>query len=219
MKYCPVCQNSTQQIHKTKICTCGWSYSENTNVSESGMLVSMLLIFTLLMGTFFHFSKWGSYGIDILFATNLEKISICKKLYKYDCMEVNYAKVFESTGDLKVLKQLGSLQFKRNKFQESLKTYKKYLKNTKTDHQANSQYAYSLAGLGELDSAIAYFDSILKKKPRKFMVSVTESYLNMLISHNKIAKAKQVLAWLDTLHKGSKNTQYYIRSWKRKFNI
>lgn len=219
MRNCPRCGNQVNQVSNTLICKCGWTYSKSEETSQGPVILGMILTCTLVAASLFHFFQWGSYGFKVFFATPAEKLEICMDLKKYDCVENNYEKLFQSTSDIKHLEELGEFQFKREKFQEATQTYKLYFAQKGQSYKAAYYYAHSLAKTGELDSAIQYFDSILRSKPQVLMVTVMESYLEVLVSNNRIGKAREILTWINKANKGAVNTSDQIAAWKRKFKI
>ena len=219
MKACPICGKTAEKVGKTLICKCGWSYSKKTEASENTVIVGMLLVFVLSAGALFHFFQWGSYGFSILFSGPSSKIKICRDLKKYDCVEKNYEKLFHSTADLAFLEELGELQFKREKFDSAKKTYSLYFSKKGQSYKAGYYYAHSLVKTGDVENAIKYFDSILRSKPHTLMVTIMESYLDVLVSNNRINKAREILSWVNTANKGAVNTENQIQAWRKKFNI
>ena len=219
MRICPRCGGNTEQVSNTLICKCGWTYSKRKEASQSPVIIGMILVFTLIASSLFHFFQWGSYGFSVFFAHPVEKAKICIELKKYDCVEKSYTKLFQSTADLAVLEKLGELQFKREKFSEAEKTYRLYFSQAGRSYKAAYYYAHSLAKTGDIESAIQYFDSILRSKPHILMVTIMESYLEILISHNRFGKAKEILSWANEANKGAVNTTQQIQAWRKKFNI
>ena len=220
MKNCPRCRKSQiQKIGNTFICKCGWTYSRKKDFSQTPIVIGMILFFVFVSVSLFHFFQWGSYGFNVLFAGEDKKLKICMDLKKYDCVETHYKKLFESTGDSQFLQDLGELQFKRKKFKESAKTYRLYFLNKGNSYKSAYYYAHSLAKIGDIESSIKYFDSILKSKPQTLMVNIIESYLQILVSYDRIAKAKEILTWAYEVSRGSMNTETQIENWKQRFNI
>lgn len=219
MKNCPRCGGIPDRISDTLICKCGWTYSEREEASQKTVIAGMILVFTLTAGSLFHFFQWGSHGFRIVFAAPAEKLEICMDLKKYDCVETNYARLFQQTADLNYLEELGEFQFKREKFTEAEKTYRMYFSKKGKSYKAAYYYAHSLAKTGDIESAIQYFDSILRSKPHVLMVTIMESYLEVLVSHNRIRKAREILSWVDKANKGAVNTADQIQAWRKKFKI
>jgi len=219
MNQCPRCSLQLKKIGQTMICDCGWTHSRKEEASQAYVITGMILSFVLAAGALFHFFQWGSNGLKILFADSAGKLEVCRDLKKYDCVESKYQELFNKTGDLKQLEELGELQFKREKFQDSKQTYALYFSKQGQSYKAAYYYAHSLAKTGDLETAIQYFDSILKSNPSVLMVTIMESYLQILVSNNRIDKAKEVLAWVDESSKGAVNTEDQIASWRTKFKI
>ena len=219
MRNCQRCGGIPEQVSDTLICKCGWTYSKREEASQNTVIIGMILVFTLVAGSLFHFFQWGSHGFSIFFASPSEKVEICMDLKKYDCVEKNYAALFQSTEKLDYLEELGEFQFKREKFTESEKTYRLYFSKKGKSYKAAYYYAHSLAKTGDIESAITYFDSILRSKPHVLMVTIMESYLQVLISHNRINKAKEILSWVNEVNKGAVNTTTQVEAWRKKFKI
>ncbi len=219
MRNCPRCGSNTEKVGQTLICKCGWIYSKKEEVPQNSIIIGMILAFTLFAGALFHFFQWGSYGLTIFFAGASDKVKICMDLKKYDCVEKNYMRLFQSSSDLAHLEELGELQFKREKFADAGNTYSLYFSKKGRSYKAAYYYAHSLVKTGNVESAIQYFDSILRSKPHILMVTIVESYLAVLVSHNRIGKAKEILSWVSEANKGAVNTADQIQVWRKKFNI
>ena len=220
MNNCPRCGSQTERVSQTIICKCGWTYSQKKESSQKTVIIGMVLAFTLVAGSLFHFFQWGGHAFSIVFAGPAEKIKICMGLKKYDCVEHNYQASYEKTGDIAFLEELGEIQFKREKFNEAKQTYSRYFSNESAkSYKAAYYYAHSLAKTGDIEKAIKYFDVILKNRPNVLMITVIESYLDVLVSHNRIRKARQLLAWIDRENKGAVDAVNQIQAWRKKFNI
>ena len=220
MNNCPRCGSKIDKVGQTFFCKCGWTYSKKKESSQNTVIVGMILAFTLTAGALFHFFQWGSHAVGILFASPADKIEICMDLKKYDCVEHNYLVRYEKTGDLSFLEELGEIQFKREKFSSAKQTYSRYFSSNKgTSYKAAYYYAHSLAKTGDIESAIKYFDIILRNKPHVLMVTIMESYLEVLVSHNRIRKAKELLAKISKENAGAADTVNQIQMWRKKFKI
>ena len=221
MNNCPRCGSPVEQVSQTLICKCGWTHSKKEEASQNTVIVGMILAFTLIAGSLFHFFQWGSHAFGILFASPSEKIKICMNLKKYDCVEHNYQASYKKTGDISFLEELGEIQFKREKFSSAKQTYARYFspENQGKSYKAAYYYAHSLAKTGDIEVAIKYFDVILRNKPHVLMVTVMESYLEVLVSHNRIRKARELLAKLTRENKNAVETVNQIQVWRKKFNI
>ena len=211
---------SPNKVGQTYICQCGWSLSKNSEKSsQKPIIMSLFFIATFIAAALFHFFQWGEHGVSILFANNEKKVEICLDLKKYNCAENTYFKIFKETGDIDRLEELAEMQFKREKYSDSEKSYQMYFANGGESFKAAYYYAHSLAKNNQIDSAIKYFDSILRSKPEVLMITVVESYLEILVSHNKLGKAKEVISWMKKVNRNSANTQDDIKKWEQKFNI
>ena len=219
MRNCPRCGSEPKAIKNTLVCECGWTHSKKEEASQKPVIIGMLLSFTLCIGLLLHFFEWGSYGIGILFADTKEKSEICMDLKKYECVEKNYEKIYQATKSLEDLEKLAEFQFKLEKFEKATKSYSTYFAEKGSSYKAAYYYAHALVKVGDLDAAITYFDTILSQRPKTLMVTVMESYLEILVSHNRIQKAKQVLDVVSKVSKGSQETQSQIAAWKKKYKI
>ena len=216
---CPRCNNALKRAGKTLFCECGWTHSKQKPDSDSAVIYSMVLTCGLIAGFLFHFFQWGSHGFSILFSSPEKKIKICMDLKKYDCVEKNRSKMFAKTHDIKHLEILGEFQFKREKFEEAKQTYKMYFAQKGKNYKAAYYYAHSLARTGEIEESIQYFDSLLRSKPQVLMLTVMESYLQVLITHNRKDKAREILSWADSVSSKNVNGSNQIQAWKKKYNI
>lgn len=219
MKKCPRCGSNAERVSNTLICKCGWTYSKKEEASQALVIFSMVLVFSLTAGALFHFFQWGSYGLKIFFASLDEKVEICMDLKKYDCVEKNYLRLFQTTNDIQFLEELGELQFKREKFAEASETYGLYFSKKGQSYKAAYYYAHSLVKMGDLDLAIQYFDSIIRSRPHVLMLTVMESYLEILVAHKRIKKAREILSWVHQTNKGAVDTNHQIQAWRKKFKI
>ena len=221
LSHCPRCNETLKSAGQTVFCRCGWSHSKanHTNHIQKKVVFSMFLSTCLFSGIVFHLFQWGGHGLSILTANAKDKLKICMDLKKYDCVERSYEKLFKETGDISLLSQLGQFQFQRSKYGEAVKTYAQYFSQGGKNYRAAHYYAHSLVKTNNLDKAIIYFESILKSQKNTLMVTVVESYLDVLVSHNRLQKAKEVLAWVKEMAKNSANTKSHITKWERKFNI
>jgi len=219
-KVCPRCGQVSSQVGQTYICKCGWSLSKkNRESSQNSVVLSLFFVATFIVAALFHLFQWGEHGLSILVADHDKKIEICLELKKYDCAEKSLFTLFQETGELTHLEQLAEMQFKRENYTHSSKSYQMYFAKGGQSYKAAYYYAHSLVKINQVDSAIQYFDSILRSKPQVLMITVVDSYLNVLVSHDKIGKAKEVLSWVKRVNKDSLNTQDEIKKWEKKFNI
>ena len=104
---CPRCGGLAQQVGETRICKCGWSASSAADPSQKGIVFSLFLIAGAIAGIGFHVFQWGGYSLTVFTAQPQKMVSICMNLKKYDCVESNYEKLYNETGDNVHLEQLG----------------------------------------------------------------------------------------------------------------
>lgn len=218
---CPRCSGAVKSAGQTFFCQCGWSHSQadNSKGVQKKVVFSMFLSACLFSGLIVHFFHWGSKGLAVLTANSQQKLEICMSLKKYDCVEQSYEKLFKESGDVNVLKALGQFQFQRSHYEKARQTYSQYFSNGGKDYRAAHYYAHSLVKTNHLDEAIVYFESILSSSKNTLMVTVVESYLDVLVSHNRRQKAKEVLARVKEMAKNSAGTQSQILKWEKQFNI
>ena len=219
MEKCQRCGNATKKVNKSQICSCGWSYREKDSSAEKKIFLIMLGVTVALMGLFLHFFQWGQHSFSVLFADNSKKVQICMELKKYDCIEKAYENLYKETEDAHFLAELGKLQFRREKYVESRETYGLYFSKGGEGYEASYYYAHSLAKTNHIDSAIQYFESILRSKPNVVMVTVVESYLDVLTEHGRLKKAQEVLLWIKKVSKDSITMADQIKNWEKKFKI
>ena len=218
---CPRCGEALKSAGQTLFCQCGWSYNKinhSANI-QKGVVFSLFLSTCFFSALLFYFFQWGGHGLAVLTADPEQKIKICMDLKKYDCVEKSYQDLFEQTGDVKFLSVLGKFQFQRSKYSEATQTYNQYFSKGGKDYRAAHYYAHALVKINNLDEAIVYFEAVLSSSQNTLMVTVVESYLDVLVSHNRIQKAKEVLSRVKEMAKNSVNTQSQIIKWEKKFNI
>lgn len=218
---CPRCGGGLKSAGQTVFCRCGWSKSK-TNYSstvQKKVVSTMFFSSCLFLGIMFYFFQWGSHGLSIITADSKQKLEICMDLKKFECVKKSYERLFEETGDVKFLSELGQLQFRRGQYEEAKKTYSRYFAKGGNNYRAAHYYAHSLVQTNNLDDAIVYFESILKSSQNTLMVTVVESYLDVLVSNNRLKKAKEVLARMKKMTKHSADTRIQIIKWEKKFNI
>ena len=218
---CPRCGGKAHRTGQSYICACGWNTSHNSqNKQAQKNIVWFLFLATgLIAGVLFHLFQWGGHSFSVLFAGSSDMVTICMDLKKYDCVENSYSKLYEKTGDLKYLADLGKLQFKRERYSNAGETYGLYFSKGGEEYEAAYYYAHALAKTNRVDSSIKYFESILRSKPNVVMITVVESYLQVLMTNNRRQKAQEVLAWVKKVSRNSVNTAEHIRKWERRFKI
>lgn len=217
-KACQRCGSVANRVGQTYICKCGWTLSQDKipKKAQAGIAVSLFFVASFLAIALFHFFQWGSHGFSILFADSFKKTEICMELRKYNCVEKAYMGSFNSTGKVMYLEKLAEMQFKREKYIQAESTYKQYFAKEGDSFKAAYYYAHSLVKNNQVDAAIEYFDTILRSKPEVLMITVMESYLDVLITHNKKDKAKEVLSWVKKTNPNASNIKSDIEKWEKR---
>lgn len=158
-------------------------------------------IFTV--AAFMQVVSWDKYAIEALplkiketiGMTNIvdqERLAeICMDLKKYDCVEINYNLTAKSD-NMKMLR-LGKFQMKRAKWNEAANSFYSFFQNGGEDLEASYDYAKTLAQLGQVDEAVKYFDQVLASKPDVLQVTVVQSYVKLLMDHQRYAEAKKLM--------------------------
>ena len=221
MNQCPRCGGKLKSAGQTQFCRCGWSRnggSEDAKLQKK--VVSALFISACVFSALvFHLFQWGGHGLSIIAAGPEKKLEICMKLKKFQCVESAYEKLFEKTGDEKRLSQLGLLQFRKGDYAAAEKTYSRYFANGGRDYRAAHYHAHSLVQTNDIDGASARFEAILAGRKNRLLVTVMESYLTALTSHNRTEKAREVLSRAEAKAKHSPAAKMQIAKWKKQFNI
>lgn len=231
---CPVCGSKTEKAGKTLFCSCGWSKSFNQkgemkvqkNISKGIFIVGLSL-----MGLVVYLGSWGSASLKIaplkakqwtgqLNEQSFSHLSeICLKLKKYNCVEKAHSSFFRSSGDLKVLEQLGEFQYRRKKIKEAALTYNKYFTQKGKSIKASYNYARILEEQGKVKFALSYYEYALKARPNTVQVTVMRSYINLLVKSGQVGKARQVLAkFKPLLERSSSLVKQEFKRWSKQVN-
>ena len=215
---CPRCGSLVQKVTGTQICECGWHSSETKDSSQKNIVFSLFLIAGVIAVLGFHVFQWGQHSVAILTAQPERKLSICMNLKKYDCVEKAYEDIYLQKRDIENLEKLAEFQFRREKYNDSYNTYKIYFSKNGKSKKAMYYYAHALAKNGQIDESINYFEALTKSGKDTLMVTVIESYLQVLMFHNRVNKAKELLSWAEKIARNS-NSKRYIEKWHKQFNI
>ncbi len=220
------CQRCSAPLRGSSVCSCGWYMEQNQGEKQADKdtIKSLVIISCLLLISGFYFFQWGGYSFSIIphyLSGNHEKISeICMDLKKYDCVEEQYTKIFERNKDPLYLEKLAEFQFKREKYEDASQNYMKFFETSgEKGFRSMYYYAHALAKINEIDSAISYFESLIQKKENVLMVTVTESYLKILVEYNRVKKAKEVLIRAEKRAKNSQSAMAHVQRWKKEFSI
>ena len=183
------------------------------------------------MGLVVYLGSWGSASLKIAplkikqWTGQLNEQSfsnlneICLKLKKYNCVEKSHSSFFRSSGDLKVLEQLGEFQYRRKKIKEAALTYNKYFTQKGKSIKASYNYARILEEQGKVKYALSYYEYALKARPNTVQITVMRSYINLLVKSGQVRKAKQVLVRFKPLLKRSSSlVKQEFKRWDKQVN-
>ena len=228
---CPVCGSQVKKAGNTLFCDCGWHKSMNKkkemkiqNKIAKGIFVTGLG----LMGFVIYCSHWGPSSFSIVplkarqWTGTLNESSfsnlknLCMSMKKYNCVEKAYKSYFRSSGDLKVLEELGDFQYRRKRFDHASKTYAKYFTKKGNSVKAAYNYARILEAQGQTDYALSYYQYALKARPGTIQITVMRAYIDLLVKSGQVNKARRELLKLKPMIKraGSLVQQEYDR-WKK----
>ena len=120
-----------------------------------------------------------------------DKAQICLDLKKYDCTEDAYLHV--AAAQPAQFARAGHFQMQRSKFNEAAQSYYKFFTGGGQDLESSYNYAKALAQLGQVDTAIKYFDQVLAAKPETLQVTVVQNYVRLLVDHQRYDQAKALI--------------------------
>ena len=121
----------------------------------------------------------------------LQEICLDRKMI--DCVQSSLEEqLSQNPTDLDVLKRLGKLYYQRENFEQAYETLNSYFENKGNDLMTAYYFAKVMSKQGETDKAAEYFTYILDSKPDVLQVTVTETYMDMLIEANRFEDAKKL---------------------------
>lgn len=225
--HCPACGEEIPQeriFNGSAICQCGWTKSitafKANEKAIDRVCIGMILMAALLVGSFIHSVNWDRhfFGIvplkisqwtDSATIADLQEIAeICIERKKHDCVEIAYEQQYsKNPKDITPLAKLGNLQALREKWPEAVTTYASYFAQDGEDLEAAYNYAKALGHVGQVDKAEMFYNRVLKAKPDVLQITVTRHYINMLVEHNRLKKAKSVIEYF---RKQGTNTGYFM---------
>jgi len=208
---CPRCHLNISEERKRSasvVCDhCGFTVNQTMTASiEAGERKTIIIFGTavsVMCLSFMLLMNWDRHSVEIIPLTlkgwigatspaDTERLGeICMDLKKWDCVESSYSQAAHQ--DAALLPRLGSFQMKRAKYQNAAKTYYSFFQNGGEDLQASYNYARALAQLGEVDEAVKYFDFVLAAKPDVRQVTVVQSYVKLLMDHQRYDQAKALI--------------------------
>lgn len=210
---CPRC--GTEISHERVIggaivCSCGWTKSQRSEVSEkraADKASALIVLFGgLIIASFLQSVNWEKYFFAIIplktkqilgsaTQSELKEIAkICLERKKYECSEkARMQAARKDPRDFENLEALGQLQFKRERFEQALDTFTLYFSLKGQSPEAMYLYAQTFYKLKKLDQAERYFELTLDQKQEILQVTVIKNYVQLLRDRNKLAKARDVI--------------------------
>ena len=195
-------------MYKPVICNhCGHtdSKSEKTHTKKTNRnsILIMLSISVITAGSFLHSVRWGDSSFEVIphkamisvgmgSENNYNRLQeICIERKMVDCVQSSLEEQLSSNpANLEVLKKLGKLHYQRENFDQAHTVLSSYFENNGDDLMTAYYFAKVLSKQGNTDQAAEYFESILASKPDVLQVTVTETYMDMLIEANRFDAAK-----------------------------
>lgn len=179
--------------------------SAEQEVGKKFIKVSVAVSVVLVL-SFIQAIKWDSFFVEViplqiksfigaLSAEDADRFaSICKIRKNLDCVETMLSSKFHNNPtQIETLADLGKVQFLRKEYRESANTFATYFKNGGLSVDASYDYARVLGEVGLVDQSAQYYDRVLASKPDAMQVTVTQSYVKMLVSHGHGDQAKAII--------------------------
>lgn len=224
---CPRCGNAFSEKHRIGqglVCDCGWTHSghaearEHNNLDQTSAII--ILAAGLLIGGIFHAVNWDTHFFSVIPLkvkqwTNTASIAdydrlalICEERHKHSCIEAAYTAIEkQDPRNLINLSRLGILQAKSERWHHAAKTFAKYFKLQGRDVEAAFEYAKVLTQLKKYTQAEHYYKYVLQQRPRVLQVSVVRTYVQMLMTANRLQQAKYIIL---THRKKSASANYFM---------
>ena len=208
---CPRCRLDVSEDRKKKsplICNhCGYT-STTDNKSEEWVekrsIVWFAFISVFVVAAHIQLANWDRHALAIIPLTVKQwvgmdssadweaKAALCFDLKKWDCVESEYIKTAKLDSSLWL--RTADLQMKRAKYNEAAQSYYQFFTNGGESVEASYNYAKALAHEGQVDEAIKYFDQVLAARPDVLQVTVAQSYVKLLMDHQRYDQAKVLIA-------------------------
>ena len=225
---CPRCQNRVSQeraLEMIVVCNhCGFTSKEYetklTGRAERTYVKGVILASIIMVLGFAHVVNWDKHWLTVIplkskqilgqaSVKELYKLSvICKDRMKHSCVESTLKDlVAVDPNDLSALESLANIQRQLGKLDQASVSYGQYFERGGDLHVAAYHYAQVLQGLGRSDEALEYYDKALKLNPGEIQVTVTESYVELLMSLRKYREAKRVI---DRIRRSSVAARHFM---------
>ncbi len=207
---CPQCQLDISPERKLKrpvICNhCGFTSSNDEIMQgkiERRSIVWFSAISVFVIAAHIQLSNWDKHSLSIIplgvkstlgmmsQADHEHKAEICIDLKKWDCVETSYVSIAKA--DSTQWQRAADFQMKRAKYAEAAQSYYQFFQNGGESLEASYSYAKALAQLGQVDEATQYFDQVLASKPDVLQVTVVQSYVKLLMDHQRYDQAKVLI--------------------------
>ena len=126
--------------------------------------------------------------------SNYEAVqNICLDRKMVECVQNSLEdQLADNPTNLDALKKLGKLHYQTKNYADALDTFNTYFTNKGDDLLTAYYFAKTLSLEGETEQAIQYFEFVLESKPDVLQVTVTETYMDMLMAANKLEAAKKL---------------------------
>ncbi len=228
---CPKCHNITpedRRIGDKYFCDCGWrfqvmqpGYKPPAHKDKSSLLICLFAAMFLL--TAVHLISWDKHFFKIIpvkasqlmgtaSTDNLMKLAnMCEERKKYDCVLETLSELYEKNPlqQIDALHKKGKLLVRMERFPEAIQAYNMYFKNNGENPEAHYQFAKALRMSNQIDLATQQYELALKAKPDILQVSVTRSFVDMLIENKKYEQAKRIINYY---RDKATNTRYFLES-------
>ena len=224
---CPRCKLEISPSRKAAnpvVCDhCGYVTSNTERLAqiktENSFIKVAIGISIFVSAAFMQTMAWDKYALEIIPIkaqsligsvspqTHERLAEICMDLKKYACVEESY-KATASTEPSKMIR-LGMFQMKLAKWNEAAQSFYAFFQNGGQDLEASYNYAKTLAQLGQVDEAVKYFDQVLASKPETLQVTVVQSYVKLLMDHERFEQAKKLM---DDIRKSSETAAMFMET-------
>lgn len=225
---CPRCRKRVSReraLEMIVVCDhCGFTSKDHearlTGQAEIAYIKGVVLASVLMVLGFAHVVNWDRHWLTVVplkskqilgqaSSKELYKLSvICKDRMKHSCVESTLKDIVAlEPDDLPSLESLANIQRQLGKLEDASISYSKYFERGGDFHVAAYHYAQVLQGLGRSDEALAYYDKALKLNPGEIQVTVTESYVELLMSLRKYREAKRVI---DRIRRSSVAARHFM---------
>ena len=234
---CPKCFEITpedRRIGDKYFCDCGWRFQvanqkTQTPIHKDKSSLLICLFAGLILFSFMHVVSWDTYFFKIIpikaaHATGLagadtiaELSNICEERKKFQCVLDTLSELYEKNPlqQVEALHKKGKLLVKLERFDEATQTYALYFENNGKTPEAHYQYAKALRMQAKFQQATQQYQLALGAKPDVLQISVTRSFVDMLIENKNYKYAKDII----THYRGkAQHSKYFLEAELNKVN-